>query len=102
MRETVCFAGSSETKSVSLAGYQESTSMLPNPIEKTRGAPASAASRPPGFRDGVQCSIERRSLQIGEFDHGATVRCLVGQCWNFQFILSGYHFIVSVLVLELL
>ena len=24
---------------------------------------------------GVQCSIERRSLQIGEFGHGATVCC---------------------------
>ena len=33
--------------------------MLPKPIEKNGGPSASAASRPPVFRDGPQCSRER-------------------------------------------
>ena len=37
----------------------QSKDMLPKPTEKTRGPSASAASRPPGFRGGPQCSIDQ-------------------------------------------
>ena len=43
---------------IAMGVCRRSINMLPKPTEKTRGPSASAASRPPGFRGGPQCSID--------------------------------------------